>query len=73
MPHELIQILIPVGIYLYFLGSYKAVELLINTIKLEKLLKEEGLDYTIKHKCIMFVLCGLFSWFAYSALKRQQK
>jgi len=42
------------------------------TIRVEKLAKSYGLDYSIRNKLIMYVFCVLFSWLTYSALSRMQ-
>lgn len=43
------------------------------TIAVEKLAKSYKLDYLIKNKTIMYLICILFSWLAYSALRRLSK
>ena len=54
----------------YIMGSVAAVKMLNKTIKVEKLAKEYGLDYKIRNKTLMYIICILFSWLAYSALHR---
>jgi len=54
----------------HILGSFFAVSKLKKTIYVEKLAKSYGLDYSIKNKTVMYIVCVLFSWLAYSALSR---
>lgn len=60
------------AITFYAAGSYKALELLVRTIRVEKKLRRLGFDYEIKNKVSMYIICIIFSWLAFSALKRQQ-
>lgn len=55
---------------LYLLGSYRAVEMYKERIKFEKEMRKLDLNYKLRGKYLGFILCGLFSWLAYSALKR---
>ena len=53
-------------------GSYKAILILNATIRVEKLAKSYGLDYNIRNKKSMYIICILFSWLAYFALTSMQ-
>ena len=57
-------------ITLYILGSYRAVELYKERIKFEKEMQKLDTDYKLKGKYVGYIICGLFSWLSYSALKR---
>jgi len=54
---------------LYLLGSILSIKLLRATFKVEELAKSYGLDYNIRNKKIMYVMCIVFSWLAYTALQ----
>lgn len=65
-------ILIVVAIFIHALGVVKAIHLLRNTVRVEELAKEAGIDYSIRNKKLMYVVCVLFSWLAFWALKDLQ-
>jgi ABC-type maltose transport system permease subunit len=65
---ELALSIIAVALVFHIWGSWKAVILLNKTIEVEKLAKSYGLDYSISNKKVMYIICILFSWLAYSAL-----
>jgi len=69
MSSELLSVLLTSYTIIHALGSWKAIIMLQETIAVEKLAKSYGLDYYIKHKKTMYVLCILFSWLAYAAFK----
>lgn len=58
------------AIAFYIWGSIQAVKMLKATFKVEELAKSYGLDYSIKNKAPMYVICVLGSWLAYSALSK---
>lgn len=57
-------------ILLWGLGSYKALKMYRNLIVIEKDFKKYGIDKFVYSKPIGYVLCFMFSWLSYSALKR---
>lgn len=61
---------ITILIYFHIFGSYYAIKFLKRTIDIEKETKRYKLDYHIKHKATMYIICIIFSWIAYSALYR---
>lgn len=64
------SVAIVLGLAFYVWGSVKSVMLLRRTFEIERIAKSYGLDYSIKNKKAMYIVCILFSWLAYSALCR---
>ena len=72
-PIQLVPFLWAALITFHLVGVYLAISKLRATIAVEKLAKSYKLDYSIKNKTVMYLVCILFSWFAYSALRRLNK
>lgn len=69
-PIQLISLLLALYLLFHGVGSWLALKRLIATIKVEKLAKSWELDYNIRYKKTMFVICIVFSWLAYSAIRK---